>query len=282
MEVIFLNNIVGNNRVAVINDMSGIGKCSLTVAIPIFSCLKLTPCPFPTAILSSQTGYPEFTFLDFTEEMINYEKVWDNLQLKFKGIHTGFLGSEKQIEIVENFIKKHEESLVLVDPVMADNGSIYGIYTESMCNKIKNLVSFADVVTPNATESLILANENYKDYICGVEHFKDIAKKISNMGPKKVVITGIIEGDMISNLAYDRTEDRTFIATSKYNKTSYSGTGDIFSSILCGMLLNGFDLEKSVKKATDFIYKTIQYTSKFEIDTNDGIMFEIFLKELIL
>lgn len=276
-----MNNIV-NNRVAIINDMSGIGKCSLTVAIPIFSCLNLTPCPFPTAILSSQTGYPEFTFLDFTEEMVNYENVWDKLQVKFKGIHTGFLGSEKQINIVENFIKKHKESFILVDPVMADNGRIYGTYTESMCNKIKNLVNFADIVTPNATESLILAKENYKNYICGVEHFKEIAKKISNMGPKKVVITGIIEGDMISNLAYDRNEDKTFIVTSKYNKTSYSGTGDIFSSILCGMLLNGFDLEKSVKKATDFIYKTVQYTSKFKTDTNDGIMFEAFLKELIL
>lgn len=271
-----------NNRVAVINDMSGIGKCSLTVAIPILSCLKLTPCPFPTAILSSQTGYPEFTFLDFTDEMIKYEKVWDKLNVQLKGIYSGFLGSEKQIDIVLDFIKKHKESLIVIDPVMADNGVIYSTYTESMCNKMKNLVRLADVVTPNATESLLLTNKDYRNITKDIEYFKQVAKEISYLGPKKVVITGIVKDNTVSNLTYDSEKDESFVISSNYNKKSYSGTGDIFSSILCGMILNGYDLKLCIEKATEFIAKSIEYTSKFDTDRNDGIMFEYFLKELIM
>ena len=225
-------------KVAAINDLSGIGKCSLSVAIPILSALKVQCCPFPTAILSSQTGYPEFTFLDFTDEMVKYSNVWKNLKVNFDSIYSGFLGSKHQIEIVANFINDYPNAFIVVDPVMGDNGVMYPIFTEEMRQEIKELVKHSDLTTPNLTEACFLTGNDYRD------------------------------------------NDHVFFTSVKYNNCSYSGTGDIFTSILCGMLVNKHDLGVAVNTATDFIYKTINYTSQFDTDRNDGVMFENFLSDL--
>ncbi|MEN2256820.1 hypothetical protein AAIB48_03255 [Paraclostridium benzoelyticum] len=127
-------------KVAAIHDLSGIGRCSLTVAIPILSALKVQCCPFPTAILSSQTGFPEYSFLDLTNEMNKYKNVWDNLHIQFDCIYSGFLGYKDQVNIVSNFIDNNKSSLVVVDPVMGDDGDLYPIFDNEMCNKIKSLV----------------------------------------------------------------------------------------------------------------------------------------------
>ncbi len=273
-----MNNI---KKVATINDLSGVGRCSLTVSIPVLSTLGVQCCPFPTAVLSCHTGFDNFTFLDITDEMIKYKKSWDNLGVDFECIYSGFLGSEKQIDIVLDFIKEREEALIVVDPVMGDNGKAYSTFTKEMCNKMKNLVSIADIVTPNLTEACILTEEEYsKNY--NDEKILDIAKKISSMGPEKVIITGIIRENKVVNFAYDNEEKSFFKVESDFNNKSYSGTGDIFTSIVIGLILNGHDLNYSVEKATEFIYKTIEYTSKFNTDTREGIMFELFLKELFL
>ena len=273
-----MNNI---KKVATINDLSGVGRCSLTVSIPVLSTLGVQCCPFPTAVLSCHTGFDNFTFLDITDEMIKYKKSWDNLGMDFECIYSGFLGSEKQIDIVLDFIKEREEALIVVDPVMGDNGKAYSTFTKEMCNKMKNLVSIADIVTPNLTEACILTEEEYsKNY--NDEKILDIAKKISSMGPEKVIIKGIIRENKVVNFAYDNEEKSFFKVESDFNNKSYSGTGDIFTSIVIGLILNGHDLNYSVEKATEFIYKTIEYTSKFNTDTREGIMFELFLKELFL
>ncbi|RDY28899.1 pyridoxamine kinase [Romboutsia weinsteinii] len=267
-------------KVAAINDLSGIGRCSLTVAMPILSALKVQCCPFPTAILSSQTGYPEFTFLDFTEEMDNYAKTWHNLNVKFDTIYSGFLGSKHQVEIVSNFISQHSNAFVVVDPVMGDDGVMYPIFDEDTRHKIKNLVKLSDLTTPNLTEACFLTNNDYtrKDY--RRDELIHIAKNVSELGPSKVVITGIIEDKNILNLAYDREKDEIIFTSARYNNCSYSGTGDIFTSIICGLLTNNYSLSDSVNIATDFIYKTINYTSRYNTDRNDGVMFEMFLNEL--
>ena len=273
-----MNNI---KKVATINDLSGVGRCSLTVSIPVLSTLGVQCCPFPTAVLSCHTGFDNFTFLDITDEMIKYKKSWDNLGMDFECIYSGFVGSEKQIDIVLDFIKEREEALIVVDPVMGDNGKAYSTFTKEMCNKMKNLVSIADIVTPNLTEACILTEEEYsKNY--NDEKILDIAKKISSMGPEKVIIKGIIRENKVVNFAYDNEEKSFFKVESDFNNKSYSGTGDIFTSIVIGLILNGHDLNYSVEKATEFIYKTIEYTSKFNTDTREGIMFELFLKELFL
>ncbi|GAA0762557.1 MULTISPECIES: pyridoxamine kinase [Clostridium] len=269
-------------KVATINDLSGIGRCSLTVALPILSALGVQCCPFPTAILSSQTGFDKFSFLDITNEMNNYKKVWKELNIKFDCIYSGFLGSEKQIDIVLDFVLDNKNSLIVIDPVMGDNGMIYDTFTENMCNKMKKLISIANIVTPNLTEACILTGEDYKKNKMSDEIIKEIAVKISEMGPKKVIITGIIRENKIYNFVYDKEEDKVFMVKEYFNNESYSGTGDIFTSIIIGLLLNGHDLNFAIKEASNFIYEAIQYTSKFKTNPKEGIMFEAFLKELIL
>ncbi len=272
----------GVKKVATINDLSGIGRCSLTAAIPVLSALGVQCCPFPTAVLSSQTEFEKFTFLDITDEMIKYKETWDELGIRFDCIYSGFLGSEKQIDIVLDFVKEKEDAIIIVDPVMGDNGVLYDTFTEEMCKKMKWLVSIANLVTPNLTEACILTGEVYDKYETSDEKVKMMAREISNMGPKQVIITGIIRGNKIYNYAYDREVDKYFIVETDYNNESYSGTGDIFTSIIIGLLLNGHDLNYSIKNATDFIDRTIKFTSKFNTNPKEGIMFELFLKELIL
>lgn len=267
-------------KIIAIHDLSGIGRCSLTVAIPILSALKVQCCPLPTAILSSQTGYPEYTFLELTNEMKKQSKVWKNLKVNFDCIYSGFLGSENQVEIVSKFIKEHKDAFIVVDPVMGDDGVMYPIFSEKMRVKIKNLVNLANLTTPNLTEACFLTNRDYtkKDYT--KSELIQIAKDLSELGPSKVVITGIIYNDFILNLSYDKDLDEHFFNSIEYNNLSYSGTGDIFTSIICGMLNNGYDLKFAVLTASNFIYKSIKYTSKFNTDRNDGVMFEMFLNDL--
>lgn len=268
-------------KIAAINDLSGIGKCSLTVAIPILSALKIQCCPFPTAILSSQTGYPEFTFLDFTSEMPKYSDTWKKLNQKFDAIYSGFLGSHEQIDIVIDFIEKNSPSLVIVDPVMGDDGKIYPVFSDEIIREIRELVKHSNITTPNITEACLLTQRDYRKHDFSRDELKEIAKDISGMGPEYVVITGIHEpGKKITNLAYDRKNDICTFITKDYMKCSYSGTGDIFASVLSGLMTIGHDFIFSVKTAVDFVSESISYTSKFDIDRNDGVMFELFLDRL--
>lgn len=269
-------------KVATINDLSGVGRCSLTAAIPILSVLGIECCPFPTAVLSCQTAFEGFTFLDMTDKMPEYKNSWDRLNFKFDCIYSGFLGSEHQIETVIDMVKSHREALIVIDPVMADNGEIYSIYTEKMCLEMKKLVSYADIVTPNITEAYLLADREYNKEKVNKEEIIEIAKEISKKGPKKIIITSIIIDNKIYNFSYDKeTDEVSFVSSDLINK-SYGGTGDIFTSIVIGLLLNNHSLQYSIDMATEFIYKVISYTIKQNTDPKEGIIFEKFLKELIL
>lgn len=270
------------NRVVAIHDISGLGRCSLTAVIPILSVLGVQSCPFPTAILSCQTGYSNFSFLDLTKEMINYKNSWDEMGFAFDGVYSGFLGSEKQIDIVKDFIKSKENLFVLVDPVMGDDGAIYKTYTKEMCNKMKELVAMATITTPNITEACILSGRDYKNTSVTLKEIRKIAKEICLLGPEKVVITGIIKGNEIINFAYDNIENEEFMVIKQHSKKAFGGTGDIFASIICGMLINGRTFEESVEMASEFICKAISYSEKFNVDPKNGVVFEPILKEVII
>lgn len=268
-------------KVAAIHDLSGFGRCSLTAAIPVLSVLGVQPCPFPTALLSCQTGYDNFSFLDLTNEMNNFKKSWDELGFKFDGVYSGFLGSEEQIDIVYNFIIERNPPFVLIDPVMGDNGEIYKTYSENMCRKMVELVKCADIVTPNLTEACILTGRKFLGEEFTYETLMNIAKDISALGPNKVIITGIIQDGLVYNFAYDKVANKSFIASSEFNGKSYSGTGDIFASIICGMLIQGYELKTSVDKATKFIQEAIKFTANFDVDLKNGVLLEPMLKYLI-
>ena len=267
-------------KIAVINDFSGFGRCSIAVALPILSVMKVQCCPLPTSIFSNHTGFPSYFFEDYTSRMVPYMQEWKKLDLHFNGICSGFLGSKEQIEIVKKFFKefKTEETQIIVDPVMGDYGKPYPTYTEEMCGEMKKLVEFADILTPNVTEACVLADTPYKEK-WKIEEIQEMAEKIHAMGPKKIAITGIVQGGFIANFCYEEGQQPKVLRTHKEG-TQRSGTGDIFASIIAADAVNGVPFYKSVKKASDFIKKCIIRSQELNIPLTDGVCFEEVLGKL--
>lgn len=275
-------------RAAIINDLSGIGRCSLNVATTILANLEVQACPLPTAVLSNQTGFGEFSFLDFTPHMKEYYTYWEKLKLEFDAIYSGFLGSKEQVEILLDFVMrfKKEQTLVLIDPVMGDDGELYSVYETTYPEDMKKLVALADVITPNITElklllGIDLGKQITREELRLYETDQERLKELKALGPKKIIVTGIIEDNEMYTMGIDLEKNEWHEVKVDYNHKSYSGTGDIFASIICGTLTHGVDLKTSITLATDFISKAITYTEKQpNWDTRHGIMYEKFLKEL--
>lgn len=267
-------------KIAVINDFSGFGRCSIAVALPILSVMKVQCCPLPTSIFSNHTGFPSYFFEDYTSRMVPYMQEWKKLDLHFNGICSGFLGSKEQIEIVKKFFKefKTEETQIIVDPVMGDYGKPYPTYTEEMCGEMKKLVEFADILTPNVTEACVLTDTPYKEK-WKIEEIQEMGEKIHAMGPKKIAITGIVQGGFIANFCYEEGQQPKVLRTHKEG-TQRSGTGDIFASIIAADAVNGVPFYKSVKKASDFIKKCIIRSQELDIPLTDGVCFEEVLGKL--
>ena len=268
-------------KIAVINDLSGFGRCSLTVAIPVISHMGIQCCPVPTSIFSNHTGFKEYFFDDYTDKIQDYVDHWKKLKLEFEGIYTGFLGSELQINIVKQFIKdfKTERTKVIVDPVMGDNGVAYATYNAQMCSEMKSLVEYADILTPNVTEACILTDTNYRKEGFSEKELEMMARTLSDSGPDKVVITGIKQGNYISNLVYEKDSSIKIIKTHQAGEER-SGTGDVFASIIAADSVNGVDFSVSVKKASTFVKKSIEKSIKLNIPKTDGVCFEEVLKGL--
>ena len=267
-------------KIAVINDISGFGRCSIAVELPIISALKVQCCPLPTSIFSNHTGFESFFFDDYTDKMTSYMNEWIKLDLKFNGICTGFLGSEKQIRIVEEFLShfKTKESITIIDPVMGDYGKMYPTYTKETCMEMKKLVRYADILTPNLTEACILTDTQYHDNWSKKE-LDTLAEKLSSIGPEKIVITGIQQGKYVANFCYEKNKASYMIRTVKVG-TQRSGTGDIYTSIIAADAVNGVDFHTSVRKASIFIKKCILKSIELDIPLTDGVCFEELLTTL--
>ena len=267
-------------KIAVINDMSGFGRCSIAVELPIISALKVQCCPLPTSIFSNHTGFESFFFDDYTDKMTSYMNEWLKLDLKFNGICTGFLGSAKQIRIVEEFLShfKTEDNITIVDPVMGDYGKMYTTYTQETCEEMKKLVQYADILTPNLTEACILADVEYHNN-WSRKDLEELAKKLSQKGPGKIVVTGIQQGRYVANFCYERGKEGYLIRSMKVG-TQRSGTGDIFTSIIAADAVNGVDFHDSVRKASTFIKKCILKSIELDIPLTDGVCFEELLTTL--
>ena len=270
-------------RVAAIHDMSGFGRCSLTVAIPVLSSMGVQCCPLPTAFLSTHTGgFKGYTFLDMTDEMPAIAAHWQSLELRFDAIYSGFMGSERQMDIVADFIRAFRrpgETVVVIDPVMGDYGKAYQTYTEELCQRMKTLISYADILTPNVTEACILTDTPYQENWKQGE-LVQMAEQLLEQGPDKVVITGIVCGTYLGNLCCEKGKAPQMLRTKKIGKER-SGTGDVFASILLGDAVNGVPLVDSVKKASKFIKACIKRSVELDIPTTDGVCFEELLDQLI-
>ena len=261
-------------KIAVINDFTGFGRCSIAVALPVISMLKVQCCPLPTSIFSNHTGFKSFFFDDYTEKMPDYIQEWKKLGLQFDGISSGFLGSKEQIQIVTQFFKefKTKQNLIVVDPVMGDYGKTYSTYTPQMCEEMKKLVSYADILTPNVTEACILTDTLYKEKFTMAEYRK-MAETLCEKGPSKVVISGIVQGEFIANYCYEKGHEPKIVRSHKVG-TQRSGTGDIFAAIIAADAVNGVPFEDSVRKASRFIKKCILKSIELDIPITDGVCFE--------
>lgn len=267
-------------KIAVINDFSGFGRCSIAVALPVISVMKVQCCPLPTSIFSNHTGFDSFFFDDYTDKMLPYMEEWKKLDLQFEGICTGFLGSVEQIGIVRLFMEHFHRpgTTVLIDPVMGDYGKPYPTYTEQMCQEMKKLVCHADILTPNLTEACILTDTPYKEKWTKKE-LQQMAAYMSAQGPDRIVITGIDQGSYIANYCYEKGKEPVMIRTHKIG-SSRSGTGDIFASIIAADAVNGVAFCDSVRKACRFIKRCIVRSVEMDLPLTDGVCFEEFLGSL--
>lgn len=275
--------IAGNTqkKIAAINDLSGYGRCALTVAIPVISHMKLQCCPVPTSILSNHTGYKEYFFDDYSDRLPSYINMWKKLNLKFDGIISGFLGSKEQISIVEEFILQFstDATKVVVDPVMGDHGKIAGTYTEEMCMEMRRLVSLADIITPNLTEACRLTDTPYRESGWKKTELFSMAKRLNDMGPDRIVITGIPQGQFIANYVYEKGEAPKLIKTHKVGDER-CGTGDLFAAIIASDAVNEVSFQQSVKKASAFVRKSMIKSIEMGIDRKNGVCFEEILHTL--
>ncbi len=264
-------------RVAAINDISGFGRCSLTVAIPVISALGLQVCPMPTAVLSAHTGFEHYSFCDLTENMEEYVNKWAALGLSFDTVYSGFLGSEAQIDIVSRFAKSQKDSLFLVDPVMGDEGLIYKTYTPEMCRSMKRLCSGADIITPNLTEACILLDEPYPKGEMAVEEIEKMVLALGKTGAGNVIITGIPHKNKFINAVYTKRGISLF--ENVHIDIDINGSGDLFASLICAYATKGLSLEAAVEKAGAFVTEAIAYTRKNNYNPEHGIVFEPLLKK---
>lgn len=283
-------------KIAVLNDLSGMGKCSLTAAIPVISVMGIQACPLPTAVLSAQTGFPSYYCDDYTDRMDAIMEEWKKMEFYPDGIYTGFLAdarqADKAVEFIEQFAK--EDTKILIDPVMGDNGEEYPIYTEALCEKMRFLVRRATVITPNLTEALLLLYGAQRAHVLWKElslmdeerllkFTESTGKELSKEFDTEVVITGIDlparenHQEMGNLICKDGVQ--TWVSTVKEGG-SYSGTGDLFASVLSAGMVKGMDTVDSVRKAVKFLSKGIHDAVLEGTDRNEGICFERYLSEL--
>jgi len=272
-------------RVAAIHDLSGFGRCSLTVIIPVLSTMGIQVCPLPTAVLSTHTGgFENFYFNDLTDEMDAYAKHWKELDLQFDCIYTGYLGSIKQVDIVLNIIKllkSVEKQLIVVDPVMGDDGELYSTFTVDMQHKMRELVHIGNIITPNLTEAAFLLNKPYPTEPLDLKEIKYYLRALSELGPDKVVITSVktVNGQHC-NAGYTKSTDTYFIVPYTPVPASYPGTGDIFASVLTGCLLKHDTLTNAVISASNFAAMASAETYKYRTTVREGVLLETVLPVL--
>lgn len=268
-------------RIALINDVTGYSRCSIAAQLPIISAMAIECVFVPTAILSINTYHPGYFFDDYTDRMNDYIATYKNINLEFDGIVTGFLGSAKQIDIVIDFIKnfKRENTFVLIDPVMGDHGKIYPTYTLEMQEKMRELIPYASIMTPNLTELCALLNLDYPHEIPSFEELFNMCDLLAKKGPEKIVVTGICINEEIINFLYEKGKDYRIIKVKKIGEDR-SGTGDVISGVIAGKYLLNHDFYQSVKDAADFASKCISYSQKIGAHNHLGLCFEPFLKEL--
>ncbi|MCL1934365.1 MAG: pyridoxamine kinase [Candidatus Azobacteroides sp.] len=272
-------------RIAAIHDISGFGKCSLTVALPIISAAGIEVSVLPTAVLSTHTGgFTGFTYRDLTEDIQPITDHWKSLDICFDAIYTGFLGSFEQLDLVTKFFEtfKTKDNLILVDPVMADNGELYAIFSPEFALGMRKLCEKADIIVPNLTEAALLTGTSYHPGPYSESYIEGVLKKLSALGPQKIVLTGVFfDDESLGAATYDAGSGEIAYYLEKRVPGYYHGTGDVFGSALLAAVLNGFPLNEAAAVAVRFTVESIRKTAQAGTDIRFGVNFEQTIPELL-
>ena len=270
-------------RVAAIHDLSGFGRCSISVILPVLSAMGVQVCPVLTAVLSAHTGgLGDVVFRDLTDYIHPTLEHYKKLGIDFEAVYSGFLGSEEQVGSCLEFFKAYPNALKVVDPVMGDNGKAYKTCGESLQKGMKELVAVADLITPNKTEAAMLLGESYNTSPMSRSEARSLLLRLSRLGPKCVVVTGVeLASGELANIGYDVENGSFWYVPCEYVPVSYPGCGDIYASVLTGAMLGGASLPIAMGKATAFAELCVKTTFSYGSDPRYGVMLESVLGSLI-
>lgn len=263
-------------RIITIQDISCVGRCSLTVALPIISSAGVECGVLPTAVLSTHTAFDKFTFCDLTDEIEPISKTFSELNIDFDCIYTGYLGSFRQLALVDDFIASHkkENTMVVIDPAMADNGKLYHGFTPEFAKAMANLVRHADLVVPNLTEACFMLDIPYTEEY-DEDYIKDILVRLTKLGAKRAALTGVsFDKDKLGAYSYDSETGKFFYYSNNLLPVRYHGTGDIFASAAVGALMRGQSVENALSVAVDYTHECIKLTMEDENRRTYGVNFE--------
>lgn len=271
-----------NMKVAAIHDLSGIGRCSLTVILPTLSAMGIQVCPIPTAILSAHTGgFGDVVMEDLTDYISPALDHYKRLNFDFDCVYSGFLASTAQIDHCLEFFREYKSSLKVVDPVMADHGKPYKTCGKDLRSGMKELVRIADIITPNVTEAAMLLGENPYQPDLTSQQMKSFLVRLSELGPQTVVITSVYSGDKTYNIGYDSVHSKFWKVPFNMIDVNYPGTGDVFASVLTGSILRGDSLPLAMNRASSFLELAIKTTYGYSADPREGILLESCLNYLM-
>lgn len=271
-------------RVVTIQDISCIGKCSLTVALPIISACGIETAVIPTAVLSTHTAFKNFTFKDLTDEITPVTEHWKNEKMAFDAIYTGYLGSFRQLELMNEFFDDFgtEDNIIFVDPVMADHGKLYPGFTQEFADNMAKLCAKADIIVPNMSEACFMLQRDYIDNGYSEDDIKKLLKELADTGAKTVVLTGVsFEEGKLGIMSFDSRKNEYFKYFTDKIDAQFHGTGDVFSSSCIGSLMRGLSLEGALKTAANYTFDTIAQTVKNENHNWYGVDFETSIPMLL-
>lgn len=272
-------------RMAAIHDLSGMGKCSLSVALPIVSAAGVECCCIPTALLSTHTGgFTGWTFTDLSRDIVPIAQHWHDLELKFNAVYSGYLASGAQGALIEQAIDllADENTLVIVDPAMADNGKYYANLGEKMAECFRRLIRKADIITPNVTEACFLTGAKYTAGAHSLDYYVELIDALSEFGPNFVAVTGACtEEGKVGIVARDNTSGKLCTVMNETHDGMFHGSGDVFASAFSALLTRGAPLEDALTAAERFVAAAIERTAARNTPRHYGLDFEGALPEFI-
>ena len=273
-----MNYLEKQKRILAIHDISCVGRCSLTVALPILCSAGFDTSVLPTAVLSTHTGeFKNYTYRDLTDDIVPITNHWKELGLEFDALYTGYLGSYKQIDLIADVFEKFKlnSNIIMVDPVMGDNGRLYSAYTHEMAKGMKKLCEKCDILVPNLTEAAFILGEEFKGGCHDAPYIESILNKLSQTGAKIIVLTGVsFEEQKIGAAGLDSSTGKIHYSFCGRIPGHFHGTGDIFASVLLAALMKGRKIDDAIKTSVGFTHKCIAFSEELQQEKRYGVCFE--------